>query len=131
VDDQAWSLLPRDEVTRVLLVTPGNLFLEAPLLLNESIEVTRVTPENYGLNPDGTDTSAGHDITMQEGSAVVRFVGAPRVIPGARAAERTLNLYTLRLRHTTAAAIAPLLMNVLTGSGSTGAPWTTNFMPRI
>jgi len=64
--------------------------------------------------------AAGHDITMQEGSAVVRFVGAPRVIPGARAAERTLNLYTLRLRHTTAAAIAPLLMNVLTGSGSTG-----------
>lgn len=65
--------------------------------------------------------AAGHDITMQEGSAVVRLVGPPRVVPGGRTAERTLNLYTLRLRHTTAAAIAPLLMNVLTGSGSPGA----------
>ena len=69
VDDQAWTLLPREEVTRVLLVTQGNLYLEAPLLLNESIEVTRVTPENYGLNPDGSDSSAAHDITIFDGVA--------------------------------------------------------------
>ncbi len=63
----------------------------------------------------------GHGITLTEGSAVIRLVGPPRTpITPPRAQPRELNLYTVRLRHTTAAAIAPLLMNVLTGTGSPG-----------
>lgn len=63
----------------------------------------------------------GHGITLTEGSAVIRLLGPPRMpITPPRPQPRELNLYTVRLRHTTAAAIAPLLMNVLTGTGSTG-----------
>lgn len=64
--------------------------------------------------------AAGHDIDVQVGPSVIGLVGPARVVPGARSSERTLNLYTLRLKHTTAAAIAPMLMNVLTGTGSVG-----------
>jgi type II secretory pathway component GspD/PulD (secretin) len=65
----------------------------------------------------------GHGIALTEGSAVIRLVGPPRTpATPPRAQPRELNLYTVRLRHTTAAAIAPLLMNVLTGTGSTGGP---------
>jgi hypothetical protein len=63
VDDAAWTLLPRDTATRVLLVTDGNLYLEAPLLLNESIEVTRIAPAEYGVNP-AVDPSAEYDVTI-------------------------------------------------------------------
>ena len=47
LDDRAWSLLPRREHQKVLLVTRGNLYLEGALLLEEGLEVTRVTPEAY------------------------------------------------------------------------------------
>ena len=64
--------------------------------------------------------AAGHDIDVQVGPTMIGLVGPARIVPGARSSERTLNLYTLRLKHTTAAAIAPMLMNVLTGTGSVG-----------
>jgi type II secretory pathway component GspD/PulD (secretin) len=61
----------------------------------------------------------GHGITLTEGSTVIRLAGPPRMpATPPRAQPRELNLYTVRLKHTTAAAIAPLLMNVLTGTGS-------------
>ena len=63
----------------------------------------------------------GSDISMTEGSTVIRLVGPPPAPePAARvsAEDRALNLYTVRLKHTTATAIAPLLMNLLTGTGS-------------
>lgn len=63
----------------------------------------------------------GHGITLTEGSTVIRLAGPPRMpATPLRAQPRELNLYTVRLKHTTAAAIAPLLMNVLTGTGSPG-----------
>ena len=47
LDDRAWSLLPRRERQRVMLVTAGNLYLEGALLLEEGLEVIRVKPEAY------------------------------------------------------------------------------------
>lgn len=85
------------------------LRLQAPLSRDAGIDALRAVAE-------------GHDITMQVGPSVISLVGPARSAPGGRAAERTLNLYTLRLRHTTAASIAPMLMNVLTGTGSIGGP---------
>ena len=46
-DDVAYALLPRDRMTRVLLVSAGNLYLEGALLLNESVETNRVTPTEF------------------------------------------------------------------------------------
>lgn len=83
------------------------LRLKAPLTREAALEALRAVAD-------------GHDITVQEGTAVVRLAGPPRTVPDLRPAERVLNLYTLRLRHTTAAAIAPMLMNVLTGTGGIG-----------
>lgn len=84
------------------------LRLQVPLTRDAALDALRAVAE-------------GHDISVQDGTSVVRLMGPARSVPGARSAERTLGLYTLRLRHTNAAAIAPMLMNVLTGSGTIGA----------
>ena len=83
------------------------LRLQTPLSREAAVEALRAV-------------AAGHDISVQESASVISLIGPARAVPGARAADRTLNLYTLRLKHTTAAAIAPMLMNVLTGTGSVG-----------
>lgn len=44
MDDRAWALLPTRGAPRVQVVTDGNLFLEAALLLNESIRAEFVRP---------------------------------------------------------------------------------------
>jgi Ca-activated chloride channel homolog len=43
-DDVAYALLPERRRARVLLVTPGNTYLEATLLLDEYLDVTQLTP---------------------------------------------------------------------------------------
>jgi hypothetical protein len=43
-DDRAYALMPERRRTRVLVVTAGNTYLEAALLLDEYLEVTRATP---------------------------------------------------------------------------------------
>ncbi len=73
----------------------------------------------------------GNEITMTEGTSVIRLVGPPRVAPTPRLSpqqqaqlaqqNRVLNLYTLRLKHSTASTVAPMLMNVLSGTGGVGA----------
>ncbi|MBW2731121.1 MAG: VWA domain-containing protein [Deltaproteobacteria bacterium] len=47
LDDRAYALLPKRKKMKVLLVTKGNLFLEGALLLEENLELTRITPERY------------------------------------------------------------------------------------
>ncbi|GAB1342075.1 type II secretion system protein GspD [Gemmatimonas sp.] len=93
------SNMPTERVT---------LRLQSPLTRDAALDALRAVAE-------------GNDIAMQEGTAVVRFVGPARLVPGARGSERQLGLYTLRLRHTNASAIAPMLMNVLTGNGGAGS----------
>lgn len=53
LDDRAYALLPAVEKSRVLLVTPGNLYLEGTLLLNANIDLDRVTPQQYDPDTHG------------------------------------------------------------------------------
>lgn len=43
-DDVAYALLPERRRARILLVTPGNTYLEAALLLDEYLDVAQVAP---------------------------------------------------------------------------------------
>ncbi len=46
-DDHAYALLPERRRARVQVVTSGNMFLEAALLLDEYLDVTTVAPAAY------------------------------------------------------------------------------------
>jgi hypothetical protein len=48
VDDHAYALLPARRRARVLVVTEGDTYLDAALLLDEYLDVTDVTPARYG-----------------------------------------------------------------------------------
>ncbi len=61
-DDRAYALLPERRRARVLAVTPGNMYLEAALLLDEYLDVTTVQPANYP--PKGS-----FDVTIFDGVA--------------------------------------------------------------
>ncbi|MCA9562387.1 MAG: VWA domain-containing protein [Myxococcales bacterium] len=47
LDDSAYAVLPTESNARVLLVADDNLFLEAPLLMNQNVQLERVRPANY------------------------------------------------------------------------------------
>jgi hypothetical protein len=47
VDDRAYALLPERRRAKVLVVTEGNTYLEAALLLDEYLDATQVTPRGY------------------------------------------------------------------------------------
>lgn len=47
LDDTAYAVLPRARKADVLLVTEGNLFLSAPLVLNENVQVSEITPAQW------------------------------------------------------------------------------------
>ncbi len=47
VDDHAYALLPERRRARVLVVTAGNAYLDAALLLDEYLDVTDVVPAAY------------------------------------------------------------------------------------
>jgi Ca-activated chloride channel homolog len=61
-DNRAYALMPERRRTRVLVVTPGNTYLEAALLLDEYLEVTTVAP---GTLPEGR-----FDVTILDGTTV-------------------------------------------------------------
>ncbi|HZF54782.1 MAG TPA: VWA domain-containing protein [Polyangiaceae bacterium] len=46
-DNRAFALLPERRRARIQVVTEGNMFLEAALLLDEYLDVTSVLPANY------------------------------------------------------------------------------------
>lgn len=46
-DDHAWAALAQRRRARVLSVSRGNRYLEAALLLDEYLDVTEITPEQY------------------------------------------------------------------------------------
>ncbi len=46
-DDHAYALLPERRRAKVLVVTPGDTYLEAALLLDEYLDVTDVDPRGY------------------------------------------------------------------------------------
>lgn len=67
-DDVAYALLPERRRARVQVVTSGNMFLEAALLLDEYLDVTTVTDKRYPAK--GT-----FDVTIFDGVT-------PSVAPG-------------------------------------------------
>lgn len=46
-DDRAYALMPERRRARVQVVTPGNMYLEAALLLDEYLDVTTISPSQY------------------------------------------------------------------------------------
>ncbi len=56
-DDRAYAALPARKQSRVLLVTEGNRYLEAALLLDEYLEVDELTPAAY-------TGAQGHDVVI-------------------------------------------------------------------
>lgn len=58
-DDVAYALLPERRRARILLVTPGNTYLEAALLLDEYLDVTQISPG--AAVPDGKFDVAIYD----------------------------------------------------------------------
>jgi hypothetical protein len=64
-DDRAYALLPERRRTRVLVVTPGNTYLEAALLLDEYLDVSAVAPGEP--LPEGK-----FDVTILDGVSVPR-----------------------------------------------------------
>lgn len=61
-DDHAYALMPERRRSRVLLVTRGNTYLEAALLLDEYLDVTTVDPKDY-------PPAEGFDVTILDGVA--------------------------------------------------------------
>jgi Ca-activated chloride channel family protein len=59
-DDHAYALLPERRRARVQVVTTGNMFLEAALLLDEYLDVTTVDPAKY-------PAKGAHDVTIFDG----------------------------------------------------------------
>ena len=62
-DDHAFALLPERRRARVLVVSEGNLYLQAALLLDEYLDVVEATPATY---PDH-DALAGFDVLIFDG----------------------------------------------------------------
>jgi hypothetical protein len=65
-DDHAYALLPERRRAKVLVVTPGNTYLEAALLLDEYLDVQLVTPRDYAsvIAPSGQK----HDVVIFDGA---------------------------------------------------------------
>ena len=61
-DDHAFALMPERRRARVLVVTPGNTYLEATLLLDEYLDVTSVAPSKY-------PPAGNFDVTIFDGVA--------------------------------------------------------------
>jgi hypothetical protein len=62
VDDHAYALMPERHRVKVLLVSKGNTYLEAALLLDEYLDVTVVAP-------DAALPNASFDVTILDGVA--------------------------------------------------------------
>ncbi|HVJ93382.1 MAG TPA: VWA domain-containing protein [Labilithrix sp.] len=65
-DDRAYALLPERRRAKVLVVTPGNTYLEAALLLDEYLDVQLVSPRDYAekVAPSGQK----HDVVIFDGA---------------------------------------------------------------
>jgi hypothetical protein len=61
-DDRAFALVPERRRARVLVVTSGNTYLEAALLLDEYLDVTEVSPQKY-------PPAGAFDVTIFDGVA--------------------------------------------------------------
>ena len=60
-DDRAFARLPQRRRARVLVVSGGNLYLQAALLLDEYLDVTEITPAQYAEQPHDFDVGIFDD----------------------------------------------------------------------
>ena len=72
-DDHAYALLPERRRARVQVVTTGNMFLEAALLLDEYLDVTLVKPGGY-------PAKGAFDVTIFDNVAPVVTPGSGGVL---------------------------------------------------
>jgi hypothetical protein len=72
-DDHAYALLPERRRARVQVVTTGNMFLEAALLLDEYLDVTLVDPARY-------PAKGAFDVTIFDNTAPVVAPGSGGVL---------------------------------------------------
>lgn len=71
-DDVGYALLPERRRSRIQVVTNGNMYLEAALLLDEYLDVTTVSPKRYPA--DGV-----FDVTIFDGVAPAVATGSGHV----------------------------------------------------
>ncbi len=72
-DDRAFALMPERRRARAQVVTKGNLFLEAALLLDEYLEVKAVSPAEYPAKGE-------FDFTIFDGVAPVVAPGSGHIL---------------------------------------------------
>jgi hypothetical protein len=65
-DDHAYALLPERRRAKVLVVTPGNTYLEAALLLDEYLDVQMVNPQTYAEKIAASGQK--HDVIIFDGA---------------------------------------------------------------
>lgn len=65
-DDRAYALLPERRRARVLVVTPGNTYLEAALLLDEYLDVQIASPGDYVTKI--APSPIKHDVVIFDGA---------------------------------------------------------------
>jgi von Willebrand factor type A domain/Aerotolerance regulator N-terminal len=82
-DNHAFALLPERRRAKVTVVTSGNTYLEAALLLDEYLDVEIVSPANFAKSPKKTDVVILDGVTpveLPESNAIFldpRGAGAP------------------------------------------------------
>jgi hypothetical protein len=74
-DDVAYALLPPRKKQKVLVVTPGNLFLEGALLLEESADIDRIGPAAYSA-----EKAKGYDAVVFDRFAPTALPKVPGVL---------------------------------------------------
>ncbi len=72
-DDVGYALLPERRRARIQVVTAGNMYLEAALLLDEYLDVTTVSPNRYPA--EGT-----FDVTIFDGVAPALAAGSGHIL---------------------------------------------------
>ncbi len=78
-DDHAYALLPERRRARVQLVTSGNMYLEAALLLDEYIEVVSTPPSEYPPAGEKFDVTIFDAVAppVGEGSGHLMYLAPP------------------------------------------------------
>lgn len=87
VDDTAWAIIPPDRKRLILLVGPGDPYLETALSYLPNVELYGVTPAEYGPGSERND-GRPWDLTIFEGSLPATLPRTPilAIAPGTSSA---------------------------------------------
>ncbi len=97
-DDVAYALLPERRRARILVVSAGNTYLEASLLLDEYLDVTQITPgaslARRQIRPSPSSTTVAPPLSDRIGAALYLNPARSRITCAVRRGDRRV-----RLRH--------------------------------